>query len=70
MKINREKYQETFQFPCMPFIRKVFGVLNDSEFQNEVTWAPHGNGLSILNPTQFTTTVLENHFEGIKFESF
>ena len=54
----------------MPFIRKLYEVLNNPDYEDAVTWAPDGNGLSILKPTQFTATVLHNHFTRIKLESF
>ena len=55
---------------CMPFIRKLFRLLNNRDYKDVVTWAPDGNGLSILKRTQFTARVLHNHFKRIKLESF
>lgn len=55
---------------ALPFILKLYKLLNDPEFRHVVTWGPRDQGLIILNKRNLERQVLRQTFRTRKYESF
>ncbi len=45
-------------------------LLEDEDVQKVMHWLPCGRAFEILDPELCAGTVLKNHFNSVKFESF
>ncbi|KAL7474203.1 hypothetical protein ACHAW6_001588, partial [Cyclotella cf. meneghiniana] len=52
------------------FPNRLRNLLDDEDVQKVMHWLPCGRAFEILDPELFAETVLKNHFNSVKFESF
>ena len=63
-----------FEFPINSvrdtFPTKLFKILSKSDFQDVISWLPHGRSWRVLDPLRFQTEVLPLYFRHSNFLSF
>ncbi|KAL3802771.1 hypothetical protein HJC23_007548 [Cyclotella cryptica] len=52
------------------FPKRLMSLLDDEDVQKVMHWLPCGQAFEILDPELCAGTVLKNHFNSVKFESF